>query len=679
MLIREIILENFMSYEYARIPLKPGLNIICGPNGAGKSSILLGISVALGQSYTERSRKLSDLIRRGKDQGRCTLILDNRRRNGRRPVPRINKDDIILSRYLRVDGKYWFEIEGKAASKSEVNRLLSKFGVDPENMLIIMHQNMVEQFIVLSPQEKLRLLEAAVGLEAYRQNVVNAEKKLRRILSEKESVNRLLESARQTLNYWREQYDRYQRKKQLRMKRRFLERELLWSRVNKLEKEKSKLNGELESLKDEISAMEEKMELSSRRIKELNEIRLETSDKKRDLLKKMLELERERARKEVEADLAVKEIEEIDALNDKIEATLSNYFRSIASIEEILKRHDVKALESLKSSQQTLGELIKSIQESFTHKLKLLKSETLRLKDEIDGLNDRFSELSREMERLEDLGEKLNEELTSHRIDYAVLNYRKGDLEKKVEALQRQIESLEQSLSKAIVEAEDLGPRLVTFRDEEEIMNEIRFTDGHLLALSDVSEDIERMYESYSKLYMELEKKAEEVEENRKKALEEVKSRMEAWKKVIHAIIDKVNLRYQSVLAKANASGEIKVVNEDDIERAGLVLYVGFRGTEPVPLNVYTQSGGERSTATMAFLIALQEHIRSPFRAVDEYDVHMDPKNREIISELLLSVIAGSNVQYLVITPSQLNFDLKNAHIITIQNIAGSSIVAEMV
>ncbi|MEM2648940.1 MAG: ATP-binding protein, partial [Candidatus Bathyarchaeia archaeon] len=58
MLISEIILENFMSYEYARIPLKPGVNIICGPNGAGKSSILLGISVALGQSYTERSKRL---------------------------------------------------------------------------------------------------------------------------------------------------------------------------------------------------------------------------------------------------------------------------------------------------------------------------------------------------------------------------------------------------------------------------------------------------------------------------------------------------------------------------------------------------------------------------------------------------------------------------------------------
>ena len=48
MLIREVILENFMSYEYARIPFKPGVNVVCGPNGSGKSSVLLGISVALG-------------------------------------------------------------------------------------------------------------------------------------------------------------------------------------------------------------------------------------------------------------------------------------------------------------------------------------------------------------------------------------------------------------------------------------------------------------------------------------------------------------------------------------------------------------------------------------------------------------------------------------------------------
>ena len=204
-----------MSYEYARVPFKPGVNVIGGPNGAGKSSLLLAISVGLGQSYTERSRKLSDLIRWGKDRARVTLILENSKRGGRRPVSKYSKDQLFLTRVLRRDGKYWFELENRAATKQDVERLLGKFGVDPDNMLIIMHQNMVEQFTVLSNLEKLRMVEAAVGLEPFRENVLQAQRKLTRILSQEESVSKLLESAEQTLNYWREQYAKYQEKKQL--------------------------------------------------------------------------------------------------------------------------------------------------------------------------------------------------------------------------------------------------------------------------------------------------------------------------------------------------------------------------------------------------------------------------------------------------------------------------------
>ena len=63
----------------------------------------------------------------------------------------------------------------------------------------------------------------------------------------------------------------------------------------------------------------------------------------------------------------------------------------------------------------------------------------------------------------------------------------------------------------------------------EEILDEMRLTDGHIVALADVSEDIEKMYESYSRLYLELKDKAQLVAENRTKALAEVKIRMEAW------------------------------------------------------------------------------------------------------------------------------------------------------
>ena len=257
MLIQEVILENFMSYEYARVPFKQGVNVIGGPNGAGKSSLLLAISVGLGQSYTERSRKLSDLIRWGKDQARVTLILDNSKQGNKRPVSKYQKDQLFLTRTLRRDGKYGFELENRAVGKQDVERLLGKFGVDPDNMLIIMHQNMVEQFTVLSNTEKLRMVEEAVGLEPFRENVLQAKTKLMRILTQEESVSKLLEQAQQTLNYWREQYDKYQEKKQLKIKRRFLDRELTWAEVEKRESTVKSLQSNLNKNQDALGKIEE--------------------------------------------------------------------------------------------------------------------------------------------------------------------------------------------------------------------------------------------------------------------------------------------------------------------------------------------------------------------------------------------------------------------------------------
>jgi chromosome segregation protein len=186
------------------------------------------------------------------------------------------------------------------------------------------------------------------------------------------------------------------------------------------------------------------------------------------------------------------------------------------------------------------------------------------------------------------------------------------------------------------------------------------------------------MYESYSKLYLELKEKAQLVSENREKTLEEVKTRMQSWRTVIQSLLDRVNLEYQRTLTQAQAVGEVRLANGQDMETAGLEILVGFKGGKPVPLDAYTQSGGERTTATMSFLLALQQHVRSPFRAVDEYDIHMDPKNRELIGQMLISTVKDANAQYLVITPSQITFAKEEVNIITVQNIEGKSIIREV-
>ncbi len=638
-LIQEVILENFMSYEYARVPFKSGVNVVCGPNGAGKSSLLLAISVALGQSYTERSRKLSDLIRWGKDQARITLILDNTKKGGKRPVARFNKDQIFLTRVLRRDGKYWFELENRAATKQDVERLLAKLGVDPDNMLIIMHQNMVEQFTVLSPQEKLRMVEAAVGLEPYRENVLQAQKKLTRILSQEESISKLLESAEQTLNYWREQYDRFQEKKQLMAKRRFLERELAWAEVNRregivkeLEANREKELALLRQIEGEAKTAEEHLQTQQSQLEKLK------GEWKRSL-DETISLEREKAGSQATISLCEPLLVEA--------AFLENEAHSSEHHLKLLKTESLKWL--IESSRQKISKL----DEELNRKL----SETRVFEEQI---------------------EKVRSQILGTRVKLALLQYRMENAKANIERLERELNDAKAQMDTAIKRAEETGPRIAVIKNVGEILDEIRVTDGHLAALAGVSEDVERMYESYSKLYLELKEKAQLVAENREKALEEVKARMQAWRTVIQSLLDRVNPEYQKILAQSQAVGEVRLVNEHDIEAAGLEILVGFKGGKPVPLNAYTQSGGERTTATMSFLLALQQHVRSPFRAVDEYDVHMDPKNREVIAQMLISTVKNANAQYVVITPSQVTFTEDKVNIITVQNIEGKSIIKEV-
>ena len=338
MLVQEVILENFMSYEYARIPFHKGVNIVCGPNGAGKSSILLGMSVALGQSYTERSRKLLDLIRWNKDQARVTLILDNAPKAGRRPVPRVEKDQIFLTRVLRKDGEYWFELDNKAATKQDIERLLSKLGVDPNNMLILMHQAMTEQFIALPPGDKLRMVEAAVGFESYRRNVLEAQRKLSRVLSEEESVGKLLESAEQTLSYWREQYDRYQQKKQLIMKRRFLERELAWAHVTKKEKVMIDIQGEILSEQTEIERLANVSKNVEAKLDEtqstLNQARLRWTR----LFEERIGLEREKAKHESKLLLSNQTLKETQAWSESHRDATKDYLDKLEQLQIHLTR-----------------------------------------------------------------------------------------------------------------------------------------------------------------------------------------------------------------------------------------------------------------------------------------------------------------------------------------------------
>jgi len=579
--LKEVILENFMSYRYSKIAIRPGLNLILGPNGSGKSSILWGISVGLGQSRSGRAEKLSDLIRIGEDIARVTLIFDNSPgADGKRPVPFVRSDELVITRYLRRDGEYWSQINYNPATKMEVDEILSLFGIDPSNMLIIMHQYMIEEFASLGPSEKLKLVEGAIGLSGLRDNIRASRERLSKIVSEEKAVEALLNEARETLEMWRTEYEKLVKRRELQMLHAELNRLLKWSIFNQLNDEKLRIQ-------EKISKIEERI----------------------------------------------------------------NRGRHIAS----------------RDSEK--GEKVWNSLSKARMKLKGLFFKASEGKADVESLIDEYSRLDEEITRLIRRYVKLN-------VRAEVIKYRLRELEAERRRLQERARSVESKISEVKNQLEGEAPREVD--PPEVIEKKINDCVLQIASLGTVSENAEELYKNYLKVYTDLEQKVRVVVENRMAAEEELKERMEIWRRKITEMVEKINEGFKRNMETMGGIGELRLVNMDDVDNAGLVIFVGFGGGPLTEFNVYTQSGGERSATVVSFLMALQSLVKSSIRGIDELDVHMDPLMRKRFFQILSEVVRENpGVAYLCITPGSPP-PIKDAHVIVVQKVQDESRVLEV-
>ena len=603
--VKEVILENFMSYEYARIPLKTGLNIIAGPNGAGKSSIVLAMAVALGQTYTERSRRLRDLIRRGKDVARVTVVFDNKPDNGKRPIPFSRKDELRISRYLKADGSYWFQMDFKTVDKMEVVYWLSKLGVNPNNLLIIMHQNMIEAFSQISPQERLALVEEAAGLHQYRERIVEARQSLGKIVSEEESVAQLLSRSEETLGYWKEQYEKLKLRRQLQQQLDSLRVELAWARYLK-------------------------------QSRSVEGVRAKISEKRAEIEKRKLRLKRSG--------------EEVERANEAMRAAWKQ-------LED--------AFLELSVSERSLGRVETSEQAGSRDRLKEAITAVEKDRGEVESLKSGF--FSKQTE------------LIDSSIKKALIEFRVELLERELRQLERKLSEAEEVLKQLEEGASKLGPMVETDRSPDEALDDIKFVSVRMAGLGELSDEVERMYFNYLETMEELKERAKKLAENKAAAMTELQERTRLWKGKIRALVRELTKTYREVLSDVDAKGEVRIIDLEDPEEAGLQLLVGYRGSSPTILDPFTQSGGERTTATMSFLLALQQHIKSPIRVVDEFDIHLDPLNRERMMARFLDIMRRAAGQTVFVTPRRIVGVEEGANIIVVQNVAGASRADEVV
>ena len=163
------------------------------------------------------------------------------------------------------------------------------------------------------------------------------------------------------------------------------------------------------------------------------------------------------------------------------------------------------------------------------------------------------------MLKLEKSIDKMSDEVLEMRVNLALLEFKRATAIVNLKEVEKSLSEAKENLKVTLLNAKQTGERIAVLKSAAEIQDDMRLTDGHLAALAGVSEEIERQYESYSKLYLELKEKAQLVSENREKTLEEVKARMQSWRTVMENLLDRVNIEYQRIMNQALAFGEVQL------------------------------------------------------------------------------------------------------------------------
>jgi len=614
-------LHNFMSYEAAFVPFTPGLNLIVGPNGSGKSSILVALSLALGQAHTERSRRLSDLIRWGTDGARVSLILDNTTTDGGKLFPHHREEKITITRVLRANGEYFYQLDGRPIPKQDVAEAFRRAGIYPDNMLIIMHQLMVHRFATVPPPEKLRMMEEALGFASYRDEVVEALTRLRRAGEEEKTLAAVLQSTEQSYEHWRREFAKLQRRRALETRLGQLEAELSWTKVVARESAVARVQARIAAARRELAVLEEQTHEA--------DCQLEATESMFGGLRT------ERAAREKE----------------RVEAAKS---QAVAEAEARWSR-DVTAVGGA------------SDRAGFEMRASGAEARAARASEQLTELEARLAAIERSIDDGVDA-------FVQRRVDGQVLRFRARLLGEGLSDLESTLASEQEDLEALLMEAERLSARVAP-RKVGEIHAEIGSVKEELGPLAGVSEDVENVYANYMQSFEHLKARTEELGASRSALGAEVEKRMAKWRDVVGRLLDEVNRDFNELLTEAEGAGAVRLTEGRNLEKIGLEIDAGFRGQEPVSLDSFAQSGGERSIALTAFLLALQRRAASPLRAIDEFDVHLDPHNRELVSKVIVaSARAAENVQYIAITPGQVA-PPRGVNVIVVQNIGGKSAV----
>ncbi len=302
---------------------------------------------------------------------------------------------------------------------------------------------------------------------------------------------------------------------------------------------------------------------------------------------------------------AGRRLEELEAEEEHVRIEISRIMERIESA----KREKLEAAEKTRMLIAEAGRLELEIAEA-TYGMLILSELRRDLEEDLRPLRLRVEEISTEVSRLDEEMRAISEARSSLRVRRAELEVELGNLREKLPLI-----------GESSIEVPTIGENL---RAELE---------AELKELEMINQLAPAQYEEVVGNYKVRSSRIAELEAERQEILRFIEWIEGEKKRIFMETFSRIAEAFENYFSKLTGGrGWLKLENPDNPFEGGIEMILAFPGKQP--RSSRAASGGEKSVAAVAFLLALQGLTPADFYIFDEVDAHMDLRYSQRLAEL---------------------------------------------
>jgi chromosome segregation protein len=431
MYLSSIELIGFKSFaQKTKLTFTDGLSAVVGPNGCGKSNIVDAVRWVLGEKRASvlRSEVMENVIfngsRKRKPLGMAevTLTIENNKK-----ILPLEYDQVTITRRLFRSGESEYLLNKVKCRMRDIHELFMDTGMGSDSYSVI-ELKMVEALLSGRVDDRRRIFEEAAGIKKYKQRRKETLSRLEAVNRDMERYVDIIEEVRKNVFSLSRQASKTRRYNTLRQELEEIEMKLYAHEYKKLNTDKELMQISLSALTAEKDQIEKK---HSEYIATINSLKKELSEI------------------EEKNELATAEEKALNTLIKEKERSLAVTQERIISSEVEAGRLE-KELDDAKIKKQTILNELKFIEERLAGleaNKKTAEADLTELKIEGSELNDKTNELRKQVSTCNEQMFSIKHNITSHKDSLNRLESRKQTLTDSMSKLDSQTEDLNRQLS----------------------------------------------------------------------------------------------------------------------------------------------------------------------------------------------------------------------------------------